>query len=106
MKTDLVVIYRDVTGAWRWQYVAQNGHVLADGGQGYSRRTDAVAGAQRVTGARRGLRRRVKFVDGTPGAGVNEWSVPTFPRRYSCATCGRSWASVSAAAWCCDDDDD
>lgn len=65
MKNDVVVIYPAADG-YRWRYVAQNGQVLADGGQGYSRRGDAVAGAQRVTGTRRSLRRRVKFVDG-PG---------------------------------------
>ncbi len=65
MKRDVVVIYPAADG-YRWRYIAQNGHILADSGQGYSRRSDAVAGVQRVTGVRRGLRRKVKFVDG-PG---------------------------------------
>ncbi|WP_336037458.1 YegP family protein [Halobacterium yunchengense] len=34
-------IYRDVAGEWRWRLVHQNGNVLADGGQGYTRRRDA-----------------------------------------------------------------
>lgn len=63
MRRDLVVIYPAADG-FRWRYVAQNGHVLADSGQGYSRRIDCVTGARRVTG--RGLRRRVKFATG-PG---------------------------------------
>ncbi|MXR21554.1 HVO_2922 family protein [Halobacterium bonnevillei] len=34
-------IYRDVAGEWRWRLVHRNGNILADGGQGYSRRRDA-----------------------------------------------------------------
>lgn len=67
MRTDLVVLYRDTAGDWRWRYVAQNGYVLADSGQGYSRRIDCEQGARRVTGHRHRLTRRVKFVTG-PGA--------------------------------------
>lgn len=62
MRRDLVVLYRDRAEQWRWRYVATNGHVMADSGQGYSRRIDALNGAKRVTGHR--LRRRVKFVTG------------------------------------------
>lgn len=62
MRNDVVVLYRDRSDRWRWRYVAQNGHLLADSGQGYSRRIDAYRGAKRVTGRR--LARRLKFVDG------------------------------------------
>lgn len=65
MRRDLVVLYQDRAGKWRWRYVATNGHVMADSGQGYSRRIDAERGAKRVTGHR--LRRRVKFVEGPSG---------------------------------------
>lgn len=65
MKTDIVVLYRAADG-WRWRYVEQGGHVLADSGQGYSRRIDCENGARRVVGVRRRLRRRVRFVTG-PG---------------------------------------
>ncbi|MFB6269377.1 MAG: YegP family protein [Halobacterium sp.] len=34
-------IYRDVAGEWRWRLVHKNGNILADSGQGYSRRRDA-----------------------------------------------------------------
>lgn len=66
MRRDLVVIYKAADG-YRWRYVAQNGHVLADSGQAYTRRIDALRGAQRVTGTRRALARRVKFVTGPGG---------------------------------------
>jgi len=64
MRRDLVVLYRGRDGRFYWRYVAQNGHVIADGAQGYTRHIDALNGAKRVTGHR--LRRKVKFVTG-PG---------------------------------------
>ena len=47
---DTITLYRAPDG-WRWRYTASNGRVLADSGQGYSRRVDAVRGACRVTRA-------------------------------------------------------
>ena len=46
---DTITLYRAPDG-WRWRYTASNGRVLADSGQGYSRRADAVRGACRVAG--------------------------------------------------------
>lgn len=46
--TDTVTLYRADDG-WRWRYEA-SGRCLADSGQGYSRRIDAVKGACRVLG--------------------------------------------------------
>ena len=46
--TDTVTLYRADDG-WRWRYEA-SGRCLADSGQGYSRRIDAVKGACRVVG--------------------------------------------------------
>ena len=40
----------DQRPVWHWSYIAGNGRILADGGQGYSRRIDAWNGACRVTG--------------------------------------------------------
>ena len=37
---------------WRWRYVAANGNILADSGQGYSRRIDAVNALCSVTGTK------------------------------------------------------
>jgi len=41
-------IYRDVAGEWRWRLVHKNGNVLADGGEGYSRRRDARRAVDRL----------------------------------------------------------
>ena len=48
---DTITLYRAPDG-WRWRYTASNGRILADSGQGYSRRADAVRGACRVVGAK------------------------------------------------------
>lgn len=37
--------YRDAAGEWRWRAVARNGEVVADSGEGYRERRDAVHGA-------------------------------------------------------------
>lgn len=55
--TDTVTLYRADDG-WRWRYEA-SGRVLADGGQGYSRRIDAVKGACRVVGLGIGATRSI-----------------------------------------------
>jgi uncharacterized protein YegP (UPF0339 family) len=36
---------------WRWRFVSSNGRILADSGQGYSRRIDALNGCATVLGA-------------------------------------------------------
>lgn len=51
--TDRIEIYRSrslVPGraGWRWRYRAHNGHVLAHGGQAYSRRVDMLTALARV----------------------------------------------------------
>lgn len=59
-ETDRIVTGRsfigDVTqefaGKWRWRFVSSNGRPLADSGQGYQRRIDAVNGCAVVLGAR------------------------------------------------------
>ena len=43
-------IYRDGADEWRWRLVHRNGNVLADGGEGYSRRRDARRAVDRVRG--------------------------------------------------------
>ena len=42
-------VYRDKAGDWRWRVLADNGNILADGGQGYTRRIDALHGLEQVT---------------------------------------------------------
>jgi uncharacterized protein YegP (UPF0339 family) len=49
-----VRFYKSKNG-WRWTIYAKNGKKLANCGQGYSRRIDAVRGFNDVTG--KGLRR-------------------------------------------------
>jgi uncharacterized protein YegP (UPF0339 family) len=41
-------VYRDGAGEWRWRLVHRNGNVLADGGEGYTRRHDAQRAVDRV----------------------------------------------------------
>jgi hypothetical protein len=46
-KGDHVELYPGADG-WRWRAYAKNGRILADSGQGYSRRIDALSGARRA----------------------------------------------------------
>lgn len=39
-------LYRDRLNQWRWRYVAANGRTIADSGEGYYRREDAMNGIQ------------------------------------------------------------
>ena len=60
--------YTDRSGGIRWRIVAQNGHILADSGQGYSRITDARRGCEAVTGRAIDLRAGLASlpIDGAP----------------------------------------
>lgn len=78
MKRDTIEVYRDAASRWRWRYIAQNGHILADSGQAYSRRVDAVRGAKRVTGSRLTRSARIVFVTGVP---AEPWT-PQRPTRF------------------------
>lgn len=40
--------YRDAAGKWRWRFIAANGRILADSGQGYRHRVDAERGFESV----------------------------------------------------------
>lgn len=44
MKRSTFEIYRDSSLQFRWRFVASNGRILADSGEGYKRRRSAVAG--------------------------------------------------------------
>lgn len=48
--SEQVIVYKDTAGFWRWRFVAANAKIMADSGQGYRRRIDAVRGAIQVTG--------------------------------------------------------
>ena len=37
-------LYKDTQGYWRWRYVSSNGRTIADSGEGYVNRQDAING--------------------------------------------------------------
>lgn len=41
-------IYRDSSDDYRWRLRTENGNIIADSGQGYSRRTDCENGIEAV----------------------------------------------------------
>lgn len=41
MRDPSITLYRDESKSWRWRLSVRTGRVLADSGQGYSRRIDA-----------------------------------------------------------------
>jgi len=42
-----VTIYKDAASEWRWKVVA-NGHIMADSGEGYTRRRAAIRAWDRL----------------------------------------------------------
>jgi len=50
-------IYEGADGAWRWRLRHRNGNILADGGQGFPKRSAAVASIERVKRHAPGARR-------------------------------------------------
>lgn len=43
-------VHVDQRPQWFWSYISSNGRIMADGAQGYSKRSDALKGVRRVTG--------------------------------------------------------
>ena len=41
-------IFRDKKGEWRWHVKARNGRIVADSGEGYTRKSRCVAMADRL----------------------------------------------------------
>ncbi|SFR30438.1 Uncharacterized conserved protein YegP, UPF0339 family [Halorubrum sodomense] len=41
-------VYRDAAAEWRWRLRHRNGNVLADSGEGYASRSNAVEAVTRV----------------------------------------------------------
>ena len=41
-------VYQDTAGEWRWRLVHRNGNILADSGEGYTRRNDANRAVERI----------------------------------------------------------
>jgi uncharacterized protein YegP (UPF0339 family) len=48
--SDTTEVYQDDKGEWRWRRVAPNNEIVADSGEGYTRRADAERAAERVFG--------------------------------------------------------
>lgn len=46
--SDRTEVYLDKAGEWRWRRIAGNGEIVADSGEGYSRKFDALMAAKRV----------------------------------------------------------
>lgn len=45
------VVYHDAGKGWRWRLKAANGLVIADSGEGYATRSNAVRAVRRFKGA-------------------------------------------------------
>jgi len=45
---DKVTVYQDQAGEWRWRRTAGNGETIADSGEGYVDRENAMSMARRV----------------------------------------------------------
>ena len=41
-------VYPDKRGLWRWRLVARNKKIVADSGEGYARKANAIRALQRV----------------------------------------------------------
>jgi uncharacterized protein YegP (UPF0339 family) len=59
---DVVTIYRDKAGEWRWRRVAPNGEPISASGESFTRSADAVEGARR---ANMDQEYRIAYEDGT-----------------------------------------
>ena len=51
MRTPTLTYYVDDVGEWRWRLVSSNRRVIADSGQGYSDRRNAIRGWAAVSRA-------------------------------------------------------
>lgn len=47
-RPNTLTFFKDEGGEWRWRMTAPNGEIVADSGEGYSRRIDCVTEAQRL----------------------------------------------------------
>jgi len=43
------VIYQDAIGSWRWQLVASNGQIMADGGEAYIDKNNVKEAVNTIT---------------------------------------------------------
>lgn len=64
MATYTIETYRDRKGEHRWRLRHSNGRVVADGGEGYRRRADALRALTRLLDAPREAFRLVALTEG------------------------------------------
>ena len=38
------VVYKDKIGEWRWRFIANNGKIIADSGEGYKNKSECYDG--------------------------------------------------------------
>lgn len=43
-----ITVYRDRAGEWRWRLQERNGRIVADSGEGYTRKAGAKRAAERM----------------------------------------------------------
>ncbi|MFB6160057.1 MAG: HVO_2922 family protein [Haloferacaceae archaeon] len=48
MSEATVEVYQDRGGQWRWRLVHRNGNIIAEGGQGYASKRNALDGVESV----------------------------------------------------------
>ncbi len=48
MKGARFTVYQDDAKQWRWRLQSVNGRILADSGEGYTRRQDALRAVRRI----------------------------------------------------------
>lgn len=44
-------LYKDTAGEWRWRLIADNGNIMADSGEGYVNKQDAISAIHAIKNA-------------------------------------------------------
>ena len=50
----IIFYFQDAAGEWRWQLVAPNHRIIADGGEGYTRKSNVIRAAKNMVKGIRG----------------------------------------------------
>ncbi len=59
----MFTIYRDTAGEYRWQFVAENGAIMADSAEGYTERNDCREALEKIIAAVRDEGIRIRYLD-------------------------------------------
>lgn len=84
--------YRDKAGEWRWRLVHENGNILADSGEGYTRRSNIRRTVRRIQGELDDF----DFEIYEDTAGEHRWRLRS-PNNQILADSGEGYASESGA---------